>query len=701
MKRYLQIVTIILILIIGIFNYGYLIRNKINISSEEVVQQVARTNNTNFDIYINGKWKTTFLKGVNIGASKPGYFPGEFGITKDDYLRWFKQIKEMNANVIRVYTLQMPEFYEALFEFNRYRIDPLYIIHGVWIDEELMLEEMNAFSPNIKNSFNNEIATIIDVIHGNAETEKVLGRGYGKYTKDISPYVIGYILGIEWDPYFVKSTNEINVEMDDFDGEYLYTNNASAIEMFFAQAGNHAIDYESKIYNMQKPIAFTNWLTTDPIDHENDVDEDNRIADINTENIKAKDSFKSGLFASYHIYPYYPDFLNYDSDYIEFLDEDGNKNSYKAYLRDLKSYHTVPIVVSEFGVPSSRGITHKDLSRGFNQGLVSEKDQGEMNVEMLNDIYDEGYAGAIVFSWQDEWFKRTWNTMDMDVQESRPYWGDRMTNEEYFGLLAFEPGKRKSVSYIDGKINEWNKKDIVSQSDNITLYMKSDEEYLYFRVNKKNLNLDKDEIFIPIDITPKSGSTTIENYDVIFNEKADFIIDIKGKDSSKVLINDYYDVSDFLFNEIRYESNDINSFKTIRQVVLGESILPKSGKIIPIQYVEVGNLIYGNGNPNSNEYNSLSDFIINGDDIEIRIPWLMLNISDPSNKMIIDDFNKSGEINHVEINKINVGVYVLEDMKQIQALDMKAYSWNKWIYPTYHERLKESYYILKEALKEF
>ena len=79
----------------------------------------------------------------------------------------------------------------------------------------------------------------------------------------------------------------------------------------------------------------------------------------------------------------------------------------------------------------------------------------------------------------------------------------------------------------------------------------------------------------------------------------------------------------------------------------------------------------------------------------------MLNISDPSNKMIIDDFNKSGEINHVEINKINVGVYVLEDMKQIQALDMKAYSWNKWIYPTYHERLKESYYILKEALKEF
>lgn len=701
MKRYLQMMTILLVSILAIYNFGYLIRNELNINIQEGEKQIARTNGTEIEIYKNGEWETTFLKGVNIGASKPGYFPGEFGITKDDYLRWFKEIKKMNANVIRVYTLQMPEFYEALFEFNRYNLEPLYMIQGVWIDEELMLAEMNAFSNKIIESFKDETLTIIDVIHGNAETEKLEGRGYGKYTKDISSYVIGYILGIEWDPYFVKSTNEINDGIDDFKGNYLYTVNANPIEIFFAEVGNEAIEYESYKYNMQRPIAFTNWLTTDVIKHENDIDEDNRIGDINTETIKANENFKSGLFASYHVYPYYPDFLNYDSDYAEFVDKNGNKNSYKAYLSDLKSYHEVPIVVSEFGVPTSRGITHKDLSRGFNQGLINEKEQGEMEVQMLNDIYDEGYAGAMVFSWQDEWFKRTWNTMDIDVAESRPYWADKMTNEQFFGLLSFDPGENKSISYIDGNMTEWSKKDIVSNNENLKLYMKSDEEYLYFRINKKNLNFDNDEIIIPIDVTPNSGSKTINGYNITFNKEADFIISIKGKDNAKVLVNDYYSVSDFLFNNIRYDSNDINSFKVINQVVLGESVLPRTGEIIPVQYIEVGNLIYGNGNPKSDEYNSLSDFIINGDDIEIRIPWLMLNISDPSRKMVLGDFNKTGDITHIKIDNIYVGVNVLKNNSSVDNIDMKEYNWKQWVLPTYHERLKESYYILQKAFKEF
>ena len=66
--------------------------------------------------------------------------------------------------------------------------------------------------------------------------------------------------------------------------------------------------------------------------------------------------------------------------------------------------------------------------------------------------------------------------------------------------------------------------------------------------------------------------------------------------------------------------------------------------IIEKKEVEVGNLINGNGNPKSKDYNSLSDYIVNGDDIEIRIPWLMFNVSNPSKKMIIDDFNENKEI---------------------------------------------------------
>ena len=37
-----------------------------------------------------GAYTETFLNGVNIGAASAGNFPGEFGIDRETYLRWFK-----------------------------------------------------------------------------------------------------------------------------------------------------------------------------------------------------------------------------------------------------------------------------------------------------------------------------------------------------------------------------------------------------------------------------------------------------------------------------------------------------------------------------------------------------------------------------------------------------------------------------------
>lgn len=432
-----------------------------------------------------------------MGTAKPGYFPGEFGITKDDYLRWFKQISEMNANIIRVYTLQSPEFYKALYEHNRYVDEPLYIMHGVWVNEEKMLDEMDAFSPTIIDSFKDEICDVIDAIHGNLTIDERVGEAFGNYTKDISPYIMGYILGTEWDPYFVQSTNEQNAGINQFEGKYVFTTEASPIEIFFAQMIEHAVDYEVAQYQMQHPVAMTNWVTTDIINHEKDLDEQNMLDNINVETIQATDSFKSNLFVSYHVYPYYPDFLNYDAQYTSYLDENGQTNSYVAYLKKLKNLHSRPIVISEFGVPTSRGITHIDLNRGFNQGMISEKDQAEMDVTMLNEIYEEGYAGAIVFSWQDEWFKRTWNTMDFDDEDARPYWADRMTNEEYFGILSFDSGQKDKQIYLDGKTSDWSKKELIDSNEKMKLYIDSDVAYVYIRVHKDDLDLAKEELIIP------------------------------------------------------------------------------------------------------------------------------------------------------------------------------------------------------------
>jgi len=61
------------------------------------------------------------IRGVNMGSGIPGEWSTDFAIDKETYLRWFEQIQAMGANVLRIYTIQADEFYEAFYEYNRNR----------------------------------------------------------------------------------------------------------------------------------------------------------------------------------------------------------------------------------------------------------------------------------------------------------------------------------------------------------------------------------------------------------------------------------------------------------------------------------------------------------------------------------------------------------------------------------------------------
>lgn len=705
-KRASSLIIIVGVLLSGM-NFIACTNEKNNkpIAFEDGVKYYTKLDDKYFTVYDGEKFNKKFLKGVNIGVGKPGAFPGELAITKEEYLRWFRYIGEMNANTIRVYTIQTPEFYEALLEHNMKSENTIYLLHGVWINEEDINSKLNAFDPIIKDTTLDEINRLIDVIHGKAEIEEKAGHASGKYTSDISPYLIGLILGIEWDPAFVNNTNKLNIGKSNFKGKYLYTSdNASPFESFLCELGDKAISYETDKYNTQVPISFTNWVTTDLLEHSNEPDKKEDSEVVNPNNIKANDNFKSGIFASYHVYPYYPEALVYQKEYREYEDEDGNLNPYKAYLEDLIKEHTMPVLVAEFGVPSSRGITHENIYTGFNQGGLDEKSQGEMDSSMLEDIYNTGYAGGIVFSWQDEWFKRTWNTMDYDIAGRRAYWSNIQTNEQNFGLLAFDPGSEESVCYIDGKIKDWKSRTSLIENEKYSTYVNSDEKYVYFMVKgNDSINFLNEHLVIPIDTTPNSGSSTYE--DITFRDGVDFIIDINGKDNSTIKVQSYYDVFSYSYGgkyngvEANKEGKDSSKFNPIYLCISGPIHLPEDNKDIPLRKKETGKLTYGNGNPKDDDYNSLADFYINENVIEIRIPWQLLNVMDPSSKCVMDDFYKVGGIQPLEIQGINIGTYIY-GVDNSNKIDLKKYEWAKWDIPTYHERLKSSYYILQDAMSK-
>lgn len=671
---------------------------------ENGISYVSKVDSKYFDIYQNGQWKKTFIKGVNIGVGAPGKFPGELGITEDQYLGWFKEISDMNANTIRVYTTQTPDFYRAFYEYNRSSSKKLYLIQGVWINEDDIAKYENAFDPHIIETMKSDTKDIINILHGKAILPSRPGFASGSYTKDVSNYVLGYIIGIESDAQFVNSTNAKNAKQTNFNGKYLYTKDASPFEVFWAQVEDYAIDYETANYKTQKPIAFTNWPTTDMLKHANEpFPETEDSASINPEHVLAKSSYKAGVFASYHIYPYYPDFMNYQKEYISHKNNEGNIDTYQAYLNDLIKQHNMPVLVAEFGVPSSRGITHVG-PMGFNQGGLTEQQQGNMDAYLINDIYNAGYAGGLVFSWQDEWFKRTWNTMDFDMADRRAYWSNAQTSEQSFGMLTFDPGEDKSVCYVDGDISEWAKDTPVTSSNNLQLYAKADEKYLYLLLKVKGYNIDKDTVLVPIASIPNQGNTGYDKYNITLPRPSDFILEINGKTNSRILVDAYYDSFYYLYakqnkliarNE-NYEKKDTHIFNPEYLCLSKGLYLPEDKKTVPLSSYETGKLTYGNGNPDSKDYNSLADFIVQGDNIEIRIPWQLLNVEDPSSKMVMDDLYKNG-IKPIKSNGFYLEEILLENNKEIESTDMKLYSWSEWDRPTYHERLKQSYYLMSDA----
>lgn len=664
-----------------------------------------------FYIYESGDWKQMFMRGVNIGATEPGLFPGDLTISYDTYYRWFGYISEMNCNCIRIYTLMPPQFYQALGDFNKKAKNKLYLYQGIWVNEEDIerLSDTYAENEKILNDFMTDAVNLVNVIHGKAKIAETAGEAYGTYNTDVSPWLVGWIIGIEWDPNFVINTNNQHPDKKDYDGEYLYTQTASPFEAFLCRVGDALIKHEAKTYKFQVPLAFSNWITTDPLTHPNEPHFDEDKTTVNTENVKCR-NFGPGMFASYHIYPYYPDSLNYQEDYLEYTDDSGKVNTYEAYLEDLKLAHTMPIIVAEFGIPTSRGMGHESVM-GYNQGMVDETAQGAMLIDMLGSIENAKYAGGIVFTWQDEWFKRTWNNVMFDIADRRPYWSNIQTTEQCFGLLAFDPGKESMAAYVDGDVSEWrNAKPTVTTAQG-KLYIKSDERYLYIMLDAGNYDFEKDTLLIPINTIADQGNLKAAQYNAEFDTAADFLIYINGKDNSHIYVDRYYDAFNYYFleskklSDIKAEENagvKNSGMFDIMRLCYGYNLTVKgTNQVVPDKAYETGKLRYGNGNPKAQEYKSLSDFYFKNGKLEIRIPWQLLNVMDPSGKQQISDFRKTQVISPQAYQSFDFGFAYRTGTESLKITLGGSYEYNGWNTPTWHERLKPAYYELQNYFKKF
>lgn len=721
MKKFIITVAILVVLYMGwdfaYYRLGWYIDWQPN---QEVSTFMTVEGEKILQLMPDGQKKDFEIRGVNLGSGEPGEWATDFDIDKDTYKRWFADIQAMGANTVRVYTIQADDFYEAFYEYNKDREEPLYLIHGVWVNDYVQNSYRDAYDKDFLGNLLEDCRTVVDVVHGNKKIS--LGRyasaGSGFFKYDISQWVVGYILGVEWEDVTVAYTDESYKDVEGYNayrGTYMYTTaDASPFEAVLAQVGDKIIEYESERYKTQRLVAFSNWPTTDPFQYPEKVaDYFMKCAEVDVEHIKTSDAFLAGQFASYHVYPYYPDYLQYLDDWTPLgidkndytLLERGSYNTYRAYLQMLSNHHTMPVVISEFGVSTGRGMAQRDENTHRNQGNMSEKDQGQALIDCWKDIKAADCQGGCIFSWQDEWFKRTWNTMYAVDLKRTPYWSDYQTNEQYFGLLSFDPGDGHSVCYVDGDVSEWSEEDVVCDNNGLSVSMKSDEKFVYFRVHKDGLQFGKETVYIPIDITQKTGSNYCKNYKLRFDRGADFLLVCKGKNDSRLLVQERYESLRANYSENAYGYNtyitdyipdaDSPVFEPIRMILQTATELLYNDEAAEAETYETGLLTYGDANPAHKDFNNLADFIAKGDNIEVKIPWQMLNFSDPSEREIHDDYYDGNYgVAYQVIKQMYVGVGTGKEAERMTLAPYELKGWGNEV--TYHERLKQSYYLMQQ-----
>lgn len=538
-----------------------------------------------------------------------------------------------------------------------------------------------------------EIEGVVNALHGNVYIPERKGRAYGIYNKDVSKYALGYLVGRELEPDEVIATNEKNKGFN-FEGEYLSSGkDARPSEAWLTMNCDYVLKYEESKYMTQHPVAIVSWPTLDPQEHDSEWNvlglkskEYNDKVAIDINHIDTRTKMKSGFFGAYHIYPNYPDFMNNESKYDSYYDEEGRLR-YGGYLQEFIQSHTkYPALVAEFGLATGMGNAHSSPD-GLNHGGLTEEQQGNGIVRMMKAIQKEGYAGGVIFEWMDEWAKKTWITEPYMIPYDRhAAWHNPMDPEQNYGLLAMEPEKVKGDEYVTK-----------GNGDIESITLKHDEAFLYLDVNfNRTIDFNKEKLLIGLDTynREKGEIRFTKNSDISSTIGFEFLVEISGKENSKILVHPGYNIANKKYSS--YTSSE-GKFEEIKYLINNERIT-KDGQKIEAIYQDGSRLNFGKFNNNS--YNQ---WYFEGDKVYIRIPWSKLNFTDPSSMTVLEDMSNGSDLGRDKLKTVKTdGVLasaLLFETNQNKKIDIlntgKPYTWKSWDLPIYKESLKTSYYIIQ------
>ena len=633
-------------------------------------------NETHLTVWNGSQYVPIFIKGINLGVAVPGTFAGQLAASRQQYREWFSLIREAGFNTIRLYTLHFPRFYEELHAFNATHPNkPLYVLQGIWLEAQLDGYQDDLYF--LTDTFDYQIREAIDCIHGNREIPERRGKAWGSYTADVSSWILGFIPGREVIPREVITTNQIHRGNTGYQGDHFSLPSGSPTEGWITERLDRLVEYERSLYGVERPVSFSSWPTLDPLEHKETFPEED-TASIDLANLQFADT-AAGYFASYHAYPYYPDFISTNPEYQQYSDHIG-QNSYLGYLHDLKGhYNRFPLIIAEYGVPSSWGIAHYSYT-GTHHGGSNEVEQATSDLRLLKNIQQSQCGGGIQFSWIDEWWKPTWVTQPVDyLAHRRPFWHNVTAAEQNFGLLKFV---QKNNTY-----QHWQ-----TFPDNPVDTILAGHDYAFFHLRLAlNENLQPlDSIWIALDTYWEDvGEKILPTGDTIVN-RAEFAVKITNFDA-EMYVTQAYDQYGILFGGSPPEQK----YRSVPTTGAPWNILRWRNNVgaLDIQYIGNMQTRYRFIPPSSRDAVVISENLI-----DIRLPWSLLHYVDPSMRRVIHDDRATPAREATISDGIAVSVYYHGK----RMTPSTRYSWETWnTIQDVRTVKKTSYYIIKDQLHQF
>lgn len=626
------------------------------------------------------------IKGVEVDSSYGPNRGSDFIVDEDTWSQWFELIQQMGANTIKATNVLDDQFYNAFYNYNNNNDQPLYLLQGMQVTTiEMILNPRSDDKQEFYKTLQNDGKDLVDIIHGRKILLTNKHKGNGFYFNDISPWVIGYLIGDDWNQDSISYINHIFEELPEFNGTYVTaTEDATNFQKMMAQLIDQILSYESKKYNQQRLVSVNSYLIMDPFQYEEHyASQLGKLNEFKIENIEPTSQMRSGLFASYAHEDIELPILQMIAE-----KETADYPSVNSYLELLYKTHDIPVVITSISYPSSMYVNH-------------EQKQEEVLLRNLQQFDSIGYNGTIIRSWQDVWDRRNIATSyAVDLQQVNE-WHDAVTPTQHFGLLGFKPYRDDVLMKIDGNDDDWQDVEIDFQSKEKKVLMTRDHAYLYFWIEDSHIKSNEVQ-YLALDLHPKLGSKTSNIIDVTFDRKIDFLIEINPNTGAMVYVqNRYQSVRQNFLEDVTGE----NPFEKYPAVTSHRfepmAYLMEEARVLSEE--EMDDLSTEHYRYSFQSMNPLvmaddidaeeADLALRDGYLEIRIPYQLLNVYDPLQFTIHDDYYEKYGVEPLKITEFHLGI-VSNNNENIESIRLPVDTLQSLT--SVEEYLKPAYYEVKK-----